>query len=86
MAIVYSVLRGQFSQIIECSEEIRAMCTSGSKDVLVVGTVLGSLYLYDLKNIDSGYGHSLHYNYGALLEQKVQGFNEMDEFKKQKKL
>jgi hypothetical protein len=55
------------------------MCTSGTKDVLIVGTVLGSLYLYDLKNIETNSNLSMHLNYSALLEQKVQGYNELDE-------
>jgi hypothetical protein len=29
------------------------MCTSGNSDILVLGTILGSIYLYDLKNIES---------------------------------
>ena len=58
------------------------MCTSGSKDVLIVGTKLGSLYLYDLKNIESNPKMSSLYNYQALVEQKVQGYAELDEHKK----
>jgi len=44
------------------------MCTSGNSDILVVGTVLGSLYLYDLKNIDQNPNNGNKYNYKALLE------------------
>ena len=28
------------------------MCTPGNSDILILGTVIGSLYLYDLKNIE----------------------------------
>jgi len=58
------------------------MCTPGSKDVLIVSTVLGSIYLYDLKNIEGGSNMVSQYNYTALLEQKVQGYSELDEEKK----
>lgn len=47
------------------------MCTSGNSDILVLGTVLGSLYLYDLKNIDSNPNIANRYNYIALLEKMV---------------
>ena len=36
-----------------------------------MGTILGSLYLYDLKNIESNPNIAQRYNYGALLEQMV---------------
>jgi len=51
------------------------MCTSGSADILVVATVLGSLILYDLKNMDSNPTNDLNYN--GLLETQVQGWAEL---------
>ena len=59
------------------------MCTSGNSDILVVGTVLGSLYLYDLKNIDSNPNIGNKYNYRALLEKMVKNYSELDEGKKE---
>lgn len=43
------------------------MCTPGNSDILILSTVIGSLYLYDLKNIENTANSSLKYNYGALL-------------------
>jgi hypothetical protein len=58
------------------------MCTSGNSDILVLGTVLGSLYLYDMKNIDSNPNVAQRFNYTALLEQMVSGYADLDESKK----
>jgi hypothetical protein len=43
------------------------MCTNGSSDILILSTVLGSLYLFDLKNIDSNPNLGQRFNYQALL-------------------
>jgi hypothetical protein len=48
------------------------MCTSGSADILIVATSLGSMLLFDLKNtIDSNRTRNLSLNYLALLEASV---------------
>jgi len=54
------------------------MCTSGSTDILIVATNLGSLLLFDLKNIDSNTTACDSLNYWGLLEVQVKGFSEMD--------
>lgn len=56
------------------------MCTSGSTDVLIIATNLGSLVLFDLKHIDSKPNSTL--NYENLLSTQVQGWNEFDEAKR----
>ena len=42
------------------------MCTSGNSDILIIATVIGSLYLYDLKNVGSNKNSTFKYNYNAL--------------------
>lgn len=59
-------------------QEITQMCTSGSTDILIVATNLGSLLLFDLKNIDSNTTACDSLNYWGLLEVQVKGFSEMD--------
>jgi len=45
------------------------MCTSGSADILIVATNLGSMLLYDLKNNVEGNPNLVkQLNYMALLE------------------
>lgn len=40
------------------------MCTNGTGEVVILGTVLGSFFLYDLMNIDdSAPARSLSLNY-----------------------
>jgi len=39
------------------------MCTTGSADVLITSTVLGSLYLYDLKNIETNPNNGINFNF-----------------------
>ena len=59
------------------------MCTSGSSDILIVGTTLGSIILYDLKNIiDSNPTLNSFMNYKGLLEVSVKDWNELDDHKK----
>lgn len=58
------------------------MCTPGSSDMIILSTVLGSLYLYDLKNIDSNPNLGHRFNYQALLEKLVPNLGELDQSKK----
>ncbi len=52
---------------MECEQEITQMCTPGSADALIVGTSLGSLFLFDLKNIEGNPNLALNYNFEAML-------------------
>ena len=61
------------------------MCTPGNSDILILATVIGSLYLYDLKNIENNTNSTIKYNYMALLKNLVPNFNELDDEKKQQK-
>jgi len=55
------------------------MCTNGNSDILVLSTVLGSLYLYDLKNIEANPNMAQRYNYEALLEKMVPNYAQLDD-------
>jgi hypothetical protein len=43
------------------------MCTPGDDGILIVGTVLGSLYLYDLNEYESSSQRIEELDYEALL-------------------
>ena len=58
------------------------MCTPASSDILIVSTVLGSLFLYDLKDFESNPNISLNFNYIALIEKLNPKFGELDEYKR----
>jgi len=62
------------------------MCTPGSADALIVGTILGSLFLYDLKNSESDPNLALKYNFESLLQCKITNYSKLEESKKQHKL
>ena len=53
------------------------MCTSGNADLLILSTIIGSLHLYDLKNIENSINPS-KYNHLALLRKKVPNWDELD--------
>ena len=53
------------------------MCTNGSTDILIVGTQMGSLYLYDLINNNTNPNASMLYNYAAVAEQDIAGFKDL---------
>jgi hypothetical protein len=52
IAVVYLVETNKYQTLIQCEHEISAMCTPGSDYLLIVGTTLGSVLMYDLKNPD----------------------------------
>jgi hypothetical protein len=54
IVIVYSVSTNMLLRILRCESEVTHMCTPGEDSLLIVGTVLGSINLYDLNEFDSG--------------------------------
>lgn len=50
------------------------MCTNGSTDILIVGTVMGSLYLYDLNNISTNPNQALQYDYVSMAKQEYSDY------------
>jgi len=57
--LVFSVFTKKFTSILQVNHEVTQMCTSGSDNILVVATVLGSMILYDLDG-DLESNHSLN--------------------------
>ena len=56
------------------------MCTSGSPDVLLIATRLGSLVLYDLKSdIESDINASSQLNYDNLMRNTLENWEEFSE-------
>lgn len=82
---IYSMNNGQVLHMLYCQQEVTQMCTPGTKDVLILSSILGSLYVYDLKNLELS--NSLgDLNYRSLLEKKLEGFAELEEARKLKKI
>ena len=51
---MYSVTAKQVLRILKCdSGEIISMCTPADDNILIVGTTLGTINLYDLSNFDN---------------------------------
>jgi len=53
LIVVYSVATNMVLRLLRCESEVSQMCTPGDDGLLIVGTVLGSLYLFDLNEFDS---------------------------------
>ena len=84
LILVYSVQTRKFQSILQCDQEVTQMCTSGSVDTLIVATALGSLMLYDFKNIiDGNPAKNDALTYDALLLSQVKDWSTMDADKKQ---
>ena len=54
-------------RILRCEAEVTQICTPGDDGILIVGTILGSLNLYDLNEFDSSSQRIEELNYEALL-------------------
>lgn len=65
--VVYSVSTNFLLRILRCESEVTQMCTPGDDSLLIVGTVLGSIYLYDLTEFDGSQQRSDEMDYDALL-------------------
>ena len=66
LVMVYSIVTQKFVSILSCEQEVSQICTNGTTDILIVGTVMGSLYLYDLNNLNTNPNQAMHYNYEAM--------------------
>ena len=53
MIILYSVSTSMILRMMRCEAEVTQMCTPGDDGILIVGTILGSLYLYYLNEYES---------------------------------
>jgi hypothetical protein len=48
LVIVFSVTANQVLRILKSESEVTQMCTPADDNILIVGTIVGSINLYDL--------------------------------------
>ena len=85
LTVVYLVTstRAEKFAILQCDQEVTQMCTSGSPDVLLMATRLGSLVLYDLKSdIESDIQASSQLNFENLLRNTLKNWDEFSDHDK----
>ena len=70
MIIVYSITSNQVLRILKCESEVRRMCTPADDQILIVGTAVGSLVLYDLQDFESNCVSQNIFDYESLLMQQ----------------
>lgn len=51
--VLYSVSTNMIMRLFRCDSEVTQMCTPGDDSILIVGTILGSLCLYDTNEFES---------------------------------
>jgi len=66
VVVVFHVGLNQIMRVCYSDAEICRMCTPGEDDLLICGTVLGSLVLFDLKDYESVSYISRFLNWEAL--------------------
>lgn len=67
VVVLYSVSTNMILRMMRCEAEVTQMCTPGDDGILIVGTCLGSLYLYDLNEYESSSQRIDELDYDALL-------------------
>ena len=73
LCVVASMWQMQLTSILLCSDEITQICTSGTSAIVVLGTVLGSFFIYELLNLDTVMSTAnTMFNYEALLAKVMQ--------------
>lgn len=68
LIIIYSVNANQVLRILRCEGEVSCMCTPADDNVLLVGTTVGSICLFDLNDFESGSFRQDELDYIALLK------------------
>ena len=68
LVLVYSIVTRKFISILQCEQEVSQICTNGSTDILIVGTIMGSLYLFDLNNLNTNPNQATHYDYVSMAK------------------
>jgi hypothetical protein len=53
IVIVFSVTANLVLRILRCESEVTSMCTPAEDNILIVGTIVGSINLYDLKDFET---------------------------------
>lgn len=78
LVLIFQVKTKKQTEILYVDHEVTQMCTSGNANVLIVGTVVGSLTLFDLSKHHGNTSINSTLNYTALLEVSVKDFTTMD--------
>lgn len=76
IVIVFSVITNSPIRIVRSESEITQMCTPGDDSLLIVGTLHGSLQLYDLKQFDYGNPRNDELDYEGVL--RIMGNGEVN--------
>ena len=53
LIIIFSVVTNSVARILRSEGEVTQMCTPGEDSIIIVGTVHGSINLYDLKEFEN---------------------------------
>ncbi len=67
LVILYSITANQVLRIMKSESEVTKMCTPADDQILIVGTDVGSLALYDLTAFESSGLKNDFFDYEALL-------------------
>lgn len=67
LIILFSVSANQILRIMRCESQVTQMCTPGEDNLLIVGTTVGSLYLFDLSELEVSSISGENLNFNALL-------------------
>ena len=67
LVILYSITANQVLRIMKSESEVTKMCTPADDQILIVGTDVGSLALYDLTAFEAAALKSDFFDYNALL-------------------
>lgn len=67
LIVVYSITANQVLRILKVESEVRQMCTPGDDQILIAGTSVGSLVLFDLQDFESATVKQNLFDYESLL-------------------
>jgi hypothetical protein len=70
LIVVYSITANQVLRILNAESEVISMCTPADDTLLIVGTIVGSLCLFDLSDFEKATVKTDFLNYRALLEEQ----------------
>ena len=70
LIVVYSITANQVLRILNAESEVISMCTPADDTLLIAGTTVGSLLLFDLSDFEKATVKTDFLNYRALLEEQ----------------
>jgi len=65
--VLYSVSTNMIMRLFRCDSEVTQMCTPGDDSILIAGTILGTLCLYDTNEFESASQRIEELDYDSLL-------------------